>query len=194
MAAVCKTSAQVLYKNNGRACSSAPARLQRAAYPLLLLLIVIPPPTSGAEELHVRVYAGVFNTNAWVYDAGGNDTIEGGFELHLPPISPWRLAPLIGTSTNKDEAALYYTGLQWRHSFSSGWISGISFAVAHYKEGDSKRLGSDLEFRSGVELAYGLNGGQSLGAQFYHISNAGIDDFNPGNNSLVFFYSIPARF
>ena len=66
-----------------------------------------------------------------------------------------------------------------------------NFAVGVYGNGDGKDLGYAVEFRSGVELAYRFDNYARLGLSFTHISNAGLDERNPGVESLVVMYSIP---
>jgi hypothetical protein len=36
-----------------------------------------------------------------------------------------------------------------------------------------------------------LNDNSRVGFSFHHVSNAGLDDRNPGEESLLFIYSIP---
>ncbi|MEH6579793.1 MAG: acyloxyacyl hydrolase, partial [Amphritea sp.] len=64
-----------------------------------------------------------------------------------------------------------------------------------YEKGSSTDLGSDIEFRTGLELAYKLNPNSHLGVGVYHLSNAGLDDRNPGSDSLILSYSFsPSAF
>ena len=49
-----------------------------------------------------------------------------------------------------------------------------------YGEGDGKDLGHAIEFRSGIEVAYRFDDYSRLGLSFTHISNAGLDERNPG--------------
>ena len=66
-----------------------------------------------------------------------------------------------------------------------------SFAAGLYEDGDGKDLGHAVEFRSSVELAYRFNDRSRLGMSFYHLSNAGLSDNNPGTEVLSLNYSIP---
>jgi hypothetical protein len=65
--------------------------------------------------------------------------------------------------------------------FSAGW----------YNQGDGKKLGFPIEFRSGVEISWQLKDQGRVGLCFYHISNAGLGTRNPGSESIVFLYDIP---
>jgi len=65
-----------------------------------------------------------------------------------------------------------------------------SFAPGVYFQNGGKDLGYPLEFRSSISLAGEFRNQNRLGVQFYHISNASLGHKNPGEESLVFFYSI----
>lgn len=64
-----------------------------------------------------------------------------------------------------------------------------SFAPGIYIKGHGKELGFPLEFRSSLSLAAEFCNCHRLGVQFYHISNASLGFKNPGEESLVIFYS-----
>ena len=60
----------------------------RAACPLLILPFVSPLRAFANDDLKLRVYAGVFNTDACVYDSATTDALEAGFEIQ-PVDAPW---------------------------------------------------------------------------------------------------------
>ena len=66
-----------------------------------------------------------------------------------------------------------------------------NFAIGGYRRGTAKDLGSVIEFRSGIEIAYRFGNAARLGVAISHISNASISDNNPGTESIVLSYSIP---
>ena len=61
-----------------------------------------------------------------------------------------------------------------------------SFAPGLYHKGDGKDLGHVLEFKTEVQLSYGLSENTSFGVSYNHVSNASIGDKNPGANSYLF--------
>lgn len=65
-----------------------------------------------------------------------------------------------------------------------------SFAPGIYFKLGGKELGFPLEFRSSISLAGEFRNCHRLGLQFYHISNAKFGFKNPGEESLILFYSI----
>lgn len=64
-----------------------------------------------------------------------------------------------------------------------------SFAPGIYIKGGGKQLGFPLEFRSSIAFSGQFRNRNRLGLQFYHISNGSLGFKNPGEESLVLFYS-----
>ena len=91
-----------------------------------------------------------------------------------------------------------FGGMATEHDTYYGWAGGAVFiplaahwglvpelGVGVYEQGDGKDLGGSLEFRSGIEVTYRANDSIRVGVGFYHLSNAGLHEVNPGLNSLV---------
>ncbi len=130
--------------------------------------------------------------SAGAFDTGGEGIAEAGLELCWRHGLPLGLGWIAGVATNEDEGVWGHVGLRRGFALgSSPWRLTPAFAVAGYERGEGKDLGQTLEFRSSIELAYELAGGQQLGVRFYHLSNAGLADANPGSNSLVAVWSLP---
>ncbi len=70
------------------------------------------------------------------------------------------------------------------------WVLTPSLAAGLYLKNKGKDLGLPLEFRSAMALAYEFDNWHRLGLQFYHLSNSSFSSRNPGEESLVLFYSI----
>jgi outer membrane protein OmpA-like peptidoglycan-associated protein len=64
-------------------------------------------------------------------------------------------------------------------------------AVGFYQHGDDKNLGNTAEFRTGIGAAYEFDNGWRLGADFHHISNAGLSKRNPGVEIAALTLAIP---
>src|SRR6476661_288757 len=60
-----------------------------------------------------------------------------------------------------------------------------------YGHGDKNNLGNSLEFQSGLDLFYRLNGGWRVGATLRHVSNGGTGDTNPGIETLAVLVAMP---
>ena len=74
--------------------------------------------------------------------------------------------------------------------FDSVVLTG-SFAPGLWSEGSGKDLGHVIEFRSQVELGYQFENQSRLSVAFSHLSNASLDDDNPGTEVLNLYYHIP---
>ncbi len=103
----------------------------------------------------------------------------------------WRLRPLAGVMASSDAAIYAYGGLAAEFDLGRRFVLTPSFAAGLYEDGGGKDLGSVIEFRSAIELAWKFEGGARLGLMFYHLSNAGIADNNPGTEVLSLGYAIP---
>ena len=147
------------------------------------------------------VSSGVVEAKDWalyggIYDTRDDDgPIEAGLEFRWAPFEKWKLperfdlVPTVGITGTEDGNAWVYGGLRLDIKTGSHWVITPQVAVALYEDGDGKDLGGVIEFRSGFEVAYRFSKGQRLGLLFYHLSNAGIYDSNPGSNSLVLTWS-----
>ena len=90
------------------------------------------------------------------------------------------------------DAAFYgYAGVLVDFYMGRRVVLTPSFAAGLYEDGDGKDLGHAVEFRSSMELAYRFDDRSRLGVSFYHLSNAGLSNNNPGTEVLSLNYSIP---
>lgn len=155
----------------------------------LTLLIALPGLAAAAVG---PVEDGSLGLSAGMFDTEGDSVVEAGAELRWANRLPWGLGAIAGVSGNEDGAFWGYLGLRRPFALGSGgWRLLPSFAVVGYEKGDGKDLGQTLEFRSGLELHYAFRNRNSLGVNFYHMSNAGLSEVNPGENSLLVVWSIP---
>lgn len=69
------------------------------------------------------------------------------------------------------------------------FVISPSFAPGIYFKNGGKELGFPLEFRSSIAFSAQFKNCDRLGIQFYHISNASLGFKNPGEESLIIFYS-----
>lgn len=151
----------------------------------LLAASAVSAAVAPAEPTSVALSAGIFDT-------AGSEAAEAGLELRWANRLPLGLGVVLGVSGNEDEAVWGYLGL--RRPFALGesrWRLVPSFAAVAYDKGESKELGQTLEFRSSLEMHYAFRSRQTLGLNFYHISNASLSDTNPGANSLVLVWAVP---
>jgi len=154
---------------------------------ILVLGITVVPVVAGPANAQDRSDHLAFSVGA--FDAlNSTRSAEVGFELRFAPRA-FELRPVIGVAVTSDEGGYVLAGLRRDFDVAERWVLTPHFGLTVYDEGDGKDLGHAVEFRSGVELAYRLNDRSRLGVSFYHLSNAGLDETNPGSESLVLVYS-----
>ena len=107
------------------------------------------------------------------------------------------LKPFAGFEMTSDSARYFLAGIYLEDNIgtlftgdSSNFIFIPSFGVGYYDDGDGKKLGSDIEFRTTFEVSYQLKNENRIGFSYGHISNANIGDKNPGVEVLSLSYQI----
>jgi hypothetical protein len=103
------------------------------------------------------------------------------------------LKPFGGVMGTTDSAGYLYGGFLVDVYLGRRLVLTGNTAVGAYYNGDGKDLGSWVEFRSGMELAFRFDNRARVGVGFHHISNAGIGDSNPGTEILSLIFSWPLR-
>jgi len=125
------------------------------------------------------------------YDVNDNET-AGDFNLeYRSNWHDWYVKPFAGVMATTDAALYGYGGFMLDIYFGRRIVFTPNVAVGLYSDGDGKELGSVLEFRSGVELAYRFDNRARLGLAFHHISNASVANRNPGTEILTLSFSLP---
>ena len=99
--------------------------------------------------------------------------------------------PMIGGLVNTDQGFHIYAGIRMDLYLTNTIVVTTSFAPGLYERGDGKDLGHVVEFRSGLDLAYRRRDGGRIAAEVHHLSNASLDENNPGTETFLFTYSIP---
>jgi hypothetical protein len=125
------------------------------------------------------------------FDVNDDDTsAEFGVEYRFGEMeSFYNIIPTVGLTANSDGGYWAYAGVRYDIELGTSWLLTPSFAVAGYEQGGGKDLGHGLEFRSGLEIGYVLSEDSRIGLGIYHLSNAGIGDENPGEESVYLSYS-----
>lgn len=128
------------------------------------------------------------------FDLNGDDTTAAlGLEYVDDRHWLWNLKPMTGAMVTTDAGLYLYAGLALDIYFGRRLVLTPSFAPGLYIEGGGKDLGHVIEFRSALRLAWRLDDRSRVGLEFNHISNAGLDDRNPGANQLLLTWSFPFR-
>ena len=159
-------------------------RLSGALLGALLLIGALPGPAWAQDPDFLTFGAGAFDYND--DDTAGVVSLE-----YLSAKRLWLLQPLAGFMVTFDGGVYGYAGLGLDVFLGRRIVVTPSFSVGLYGEGDGKDLGHVVEFRSAIQIAYRFNDRSRLGIMLHHLSNAGIDDTNPGANTIMLTYSRP---
>ena len=125
------------------------------------------------------------------------------FDNSLVEIGPesenfFDLKPFIGLETTTDSAVYILGGIYLEDNLGtlfvgeeSNFVFTPSFGAGFYDDGDGKKLGNDIQFRTTFEFSYELKNKNRIGISYGHISNANLGDKNPGVEILSFSYQVP---
>ena len=160
------------------------ARRAGAGKILAALVLASASPAAAEQTRSLAFSLGVFNVSK------DETSLEGGVEYRIPT-GRWGLTAVGGLSGTEDASIYILAGLRRDFRLGEGWWVTPAFGIALYEDGDGKDLGGPVEFRSAIEVAYEWPKRYRLALVFYHLSNAGLDEQNPGSNSLVLTYSFP---
>lgn len=177
--------------------------------PLLALLFLVAAPLGGLEPSGslfpgTRKLFGIpFDPDSIGLSFGATDLLddpargEASWEIQFPsrrvPLWPknWpEPHPLAGVLATTDGSIYPYLGISVRLPLKPRIWFTPSLAVGAYVHAGGFDLGSPVEFRSRAEVVYELSPRSRIGLSFGHLSNSGIDDRNPGTETLsLTFYS-----
>ena len=125
------------------------------------------------------------------------------FDYTLIDIGPeednfFYLKPFAGMEITSDSAFYLISGIYLEDNLGelmSGeenkWILTPSFGLGYYDDGNGKKLGNNIEFRSTLEVSYQMKNLDRIGISFGHISNGNIGKKNPGVEILNISYQKP---
>jgi hypothetical protein len=151
----------------------------------LLLLACIITPVYADEPAFINLNDGYIS----VLDKENQS--RWGIEYRFASITKYDLIPTIGIVNSARHAKYIYTEVRHNFYISPDWILTPSFGTGLFDNNHDIELGSTLEFRSGLELAYKFDNNYRAGLAIYHLSNGGINSTNPGTESIVLSLSIP---
>lgn len=105
--------------------------------------------------------------------------------LQLGPFGTW-----VALQASDQE---YYlgTGLLFDWYVTEHLFIEPSFGAGVYGEHHGINLGSVLEFRSGIECGYDMKESGRISVGFWHLSNGGFGDTNPGTEVIAIRYALP---
>ena len=108
------------------------------------------------------------------------------------------LKPFAGIEVTTDSALYVLGGIYLEDNLGklltgnqNKWNFTPSFGLGYYDDGDGKKLGNKLEFRTTLEVSYQLKNDDRIGISLGHISNANIGNKNPGAEIINLSYQKP---
>lgn len=162
------------------ACGDAAAQAAGAGYRLGPLEI----RKSGPDRLFFGLGAFDFNQ-----DQKGKTSFAANPEYRFGR-KLFGIGPALGLDVNADRGLYGYLGLYADLAFGPVVVTPLAAAGA-YREGDSFDLGGVFEFRTSLDVACEFDNRTRLGVRIAHLSNADINDDNPGVEELFATFSIP---
>lgn len=114
-------------------------------------------------------------------------------EYHTAPIKETSVVELswaLVGQVNTDGDVYLGAGIHSKWPIRNAWFAEASFAAGYYDEGTpGSDLGGNIQFRTLLGLGYELSDTRSISLAIDHLSNASLEDFNPGRETLSLRYS-----
>ena len=108
------------------------------------------------------------------------------------------MKPFAGIELTSDSAFYLISGIYLEDNIGelmtgeeNNWNFTPSFGLGYYDDGNGKKLGNKVEFRTTLEFSYQLTNKDRIGISLGHISNANIGNKNPGAEIISFSYQKP---
>ncbi len=162
-------------------------RLLAALSAAAALLMAAPAAAQDGEAEPALIALGI-----GYYDFAQGDDAAADFRLeYRSDLALWLIKPWAGLEATSDGAFYGLAGLLADIRLGRRLVLTPSLGVGTYHEGGGKDLGSVLEFRSQLELAWRFDDASRLGLAVSHISNASVGKDNPGTEILTLYYAFP---
>ena len=170
---------------------------------ILVFFLIIPLPlfAQGYDVFGIGVYDVKFDGSSSNHSV--DLRYEKRFDITLIDIGPeednfFYLKPFAGIEMTTDSAFYFISGIYLEDNLGelmsgqeNNWYFTPSFGLGYYDDGDGKKLGNNLEFRTTLEVSYQLRNKDRIGFFFFFISNANIGNKIPGVEILSLSYQKP---
>jgi len=142
----------------------------------------------SADPSYLEVGAGVYDI---LGDHGNHETFAANAEFHFGE-KLFFIGPAIGVIADAHGGGMVYAGLYSDLPFGPIVVTPLAGIGGWWKGAhNDENLGGAFEFRLSLATAYQFDGGSRVGVRFGHISSAGINKRNPGENDLMLTYDTP---
>lgn len=153
---------------------------------LSLLFVVCANPAFAAD-----IVFGIGQDNVDSSDQSEAGALQ--FEYHTDPIRSynWGSVSFMGVLSYDDDEDLFAgLGLSVLWDVAPKWFVETSLAAGYYDAGsEGLDLGGDFQFRTLLGFGYHLSETSRLSIAIDHLSNAGLEDVNPGRNGFFLRYA-----
>lgn len=136
----------------------------------------------GADELVMSVGAFDFRRG----EVETHDTRTAFSAEYRAGLGLWVVKPFLGFLATTGGSLLGYGGILAELPVVTDELFVTpSIALAGFKPDPSEDLGSTMVFRTGVEVSHPVHELAWVGLSYFHVSNGGLADHNPGAESVV---------
>ena len=159
---------------------------------ILLILSFFASSISSANEsdnTDIKFYSGIFDIGDQVGDDKTNlFGIEHRDSTLYRNTFLGKFVPITGGFFTGKNSIYIYTGIEAQYRLGP-IIFSPSFAPGYYEQGDGKNLGSQLEFKSELNLSLDIFEDSQIGYSYNHISNNDWGSVNPGIDNQIISFS-----
>ena len=160
---------------------------------LFLMIFLTPVKSQEAEAIsNEHLYSFYTGTFDLIDKEGDDQTNLFGIEHRNPSLVRdtflGTFSPISGGFMTGKSSLYLYTGVQAQYGIGPLKILP-SFTPGYYEKGDGKDLGSVLEFKSEVKIAFDIFENTKLGYSYSHISNNDWGARNPGTDNQQITFS-----
>lgn len=169
---------------------AGPALAQAAGDDTSLRLTPAKLALDDPDPSYLELGAGVYDL---IGDHGQHHTFGASAEYHFAE-KLFFIGPAVGVIADARGGGMVYAGVYSDISLGPMVLTPLAGLGAwwHGNQVD-ENLGGTFEFRLSLEAAYEFDNSARLGLRFGHISSAGINKRNPGENDLMLTYGLPLQ-
>jgi hypothetical protein len=166
---------------------SRPAR----AFLLTVACAAMPCGASASESRAPEPPLLVGSVGQFNFVDSGDGLLGGGAEYRWAPVGRWKLIPGAGVTFAEGGTAYGYAALHYDFAVGDSWFVTPVVGAGLFRNTDALDLGHTVQFKTGLEISLRVAGRYRIGLQGYHLSNASLDDDNPGTEVLELVVLVP---
>ena len=156
-------------------------------YVIFLVLIITSQSHASEGKQFITLAAG----NAAIFDDDVENPLVVKIEYRYKPLTSVKVVPAVGLAVSKDDAAALIFFAERDFYIAKNWVLALNFGPSLFTNGDDIDLGAAVQFRTGIRLHYEFSNNFRLGAELFHLSNAGFGDENPGTEPFFVSLFVP---